>query len=517
MSEEAIKAGGLYNGVDKGRIYRITPIDARPGSWTKGLHLGDASNEELVKELANVNRWWRINAQRLLIDRADKQAIPALVQMAKNPASAMGRLHALWTLEGMGALKPDIIKTALNDTVPGIRENAIKLAELHLSGSAGLERPLFALQKDIDPKVRFQLLCTIGFLNTPEAAKAREKLLFENLNDNWLQVAALSARSSQAASLLNVAMNKFKPEDPAYASLAKRLASMIGSGGEVENIRNIISKATLSKSEKQTWQPAVLEGLADGLERRKIASSELQNEQEILIKTFFENPSSSMREAALQLLKVIGIHDESLAETSIKKAVSIMQDRSMPDEKREEAINFLSLRNPVVYQAQLKKLIVPQEQATVQLAALKTLSLIPGLTVSQYILKQWPVLTPEIRDAAISTFLSSPDRVSYLLDAIDSGRIHKSSFSFIQGVQLMTGGDDKLRKRARSIFAHNDAAKVNKEYQQALKLKGDQLKGKTVFIENCALCHQVKGQIGVPFGPDLGTVSKWQPKVLWLI
>ncbi|HLL41680.1 MAG TPA: c-type cytochrome, partial [Segetibacter sp.] len=375
-----------------------------------------------------------------------------------------------------------------------------------------LKSALFALQKDNDPKVRFQLLCTIGFLNTPEAAKAREKLLFENLNDNWLQVAALSARSSQAASLLNVAMNKFKPVDPAYASLAKRLASMIGSGGEVKSIRNIISKATLSESEKQTWQPAVLEGLADGLERRKIASSELQNEQEILIKTFFENPSSSMREAAVQLLKAIGIHDELLAEISIKKAVSIMQDRSMPDEKREEAINFLSLHNPVVYQAQLKKLIVPQEQATVQLAALKTLSLIPGLTVSQYILKQWPVLTPEIRDAAISTFLSSPDRVSYLLDAIDSGRIHRSSFSFIQGVQLMTGGDDKLRKRARSIFAHNDAAKVNKEYQQALKLKGDQLKGKTVFIENCALCHQVKGQIGVPFGPDLGTVSKWQPE-----
>ncbi|HEX8677479.1 MAG TPA: PVC-type heme-binding CxxCH protein, partial [Segetibacter sp.] len=47
MSEEAIKAGGLYNGVDKGRIYRITPVGAEPPSWTTGLHLGDASNEEL--------------------------------------------------------------------------------------------------------------------------------------------------------------------------------------------------------------------------------------------------------------------------------------------------------------------------------------------------------------------------------------------------------------------------------------------------------------------------------------
>ncbi|MBA2762668.1 MAG: dehydrogenase, partial [Segetibacter sp.] len=170
MSEEAIKAGGLYNGKDKGRIYRITPTNAKPATWTKGIHLGDATNEELVKELANTNNWWRINAQRLLVDRADKQAIPALLQMARNPHSEMGRLHALWTLEGMGALKHEMIKVALNDTSAGIRENAIKLAELHLSTSPELKKALYKLKNDKDAKVRYQLLCSLGFLNTKEAA-----------------------------------------------------------------------------------------------------------------------------------------------------------------------------------------------------------------------------------------------------------------------------------------------------------------------------------------------------------
>ena len=29
MSDEVIKAGGLYDGMDKGRIYRITPTNAK--------------------------------------------------------------------------------------------------------------------------------------------------------------------------------------------------------------------------------------------------------------------------------------------------------------------------------------------------------------------------------------------------------------------------------------------------------------------------------------------------------
>ncbi len=110
MSEQAIKAGGLYDGSDKGRIYRITPKDGKPADWTKGLKLGDANSEELVEELANTNLWWRINAQRLLVDRADKKAVPALTQMAKNTNSPMGRLHALWTLESMGELTPELIE-----------------------------------------------------------------------------------------------------------------------------------------------------------------------------------------------------------------------------------------------------------------------------------------------------------------------------------------------------------------------------------------------------------------------
>ncbi len=109
----------------------------------------------------------------------------------------MGRLHALWTLEGMKSLSADVIARALKDEVPGIRENAIRLVELYENGFPGLSANLLVMVNDKDPKVRFQLLCTLGYNNTPEAGAARQQLLFRDLNDDWVQIAALSANSSQ--------------------------------------------------------------------------------------------------------------------------------------------------------------------------------------------------------------------------------------------------------------------------------------------------------------------------------
>ncbi|MES1223403.1 MAG: c-type cytochrome, partial [Bacteroidota bacterium] len=41
---------------------------------------------------------------------------------------------------------------------------------------------------------------------------------------------------------------------------------------------------------------------------------------------------------------------------------------------------------------------------------------------------------------------------------------------------------------------------------------GDEAKGKTVFLANCGMCHQIRGKMGNAFGPDLGTVHNWLPK-----
>ena len=121
----------------------------------------------------------------------------------------------------MNKLPTALIVNALKDPLPGIRQNAFKFAELHLKKDPRLASALFTLQDDSDEKVRFQLLCTLGFVNTPQANAIRQRLLFKDINDRWMQIAALSAASSQSVDLLNAVLSKFDPSVPEYSSLVQ--------------------------------------------------------------------------------------------------------------------------------------------------------------------------------------------------------------------------------------------------------------------------------------------------------
>ena len=508
MGEEVVKSGELYNDMDKGRIYRITPSNFKAADWTKGL--APDNDEKLVKKLADPNIWWRLNAQRLLVDHANEKVVKPLIDMTRS-TSAMGRLHALWTLEGMGKLTPDLIAEALKDSVSGIRENAIKLAELHLADSPQLIDALFTLQNDVSTKVRFQLLCTLGFVNSTKAAEVRNKILFKDINDKWTQIAALSAASLQMESLLKVVLDNFKPAIPAYASMVERLATMIGSEGNPKSISNTIQKATTPVQQSEgDWQAPLLEGLAKGLQTKKFTESGFQKEENLLVKTFFENESTFIRKAALDVLKEIRLKNKN----AIDRAAKIASDQSQLADKRAQAIDFIALSDPEAHSSLLLKLFVPEEALPIQLAALRTLSTIPDTTVSHYVLQHWSVLTPELRDAAIITFFKSKERLSMLLSSIESGKVDVASISWPKQVRLMNQSDEVLRNRARAIFTRNNEKEINKSYQQALELKGDPIKGKEVYQKNCSICHQIRGEMGVTLGPDLGTIHNWSREAI---
>lgn len=513
MSDEAIAAGDLYDGRDKGRIFRVTPVNGKKADWMKGLTLGDASGDQLVAELANPNGWWRIHAQRLLVDRKDKNLIPALENLASNSSAEMGRLHALWTLEGMSALSSSAIKTALKDTVAGIRENAIRLAELHLQTDPSLSEALLALQHDKNEKVRFQLLLTLGYVPTITASEARNGLLFQDMENKWFQVAVLSAASLDANNLLGLMLTKYREEVPAYGSMIRRLTEIIGATAEEPTVHRLLLRALVPKtSAERNSQAAILSGLAQGIRNRKNGISISNDDQQLLLKSFFDSPSNGLQKSALQFLQSSKISDEALRTSAITKAASIVKDTLADDSKRAAAIDFLAFGNPADYQSMLEDLLVPQESTVVKLAALRILNQIPSTAVSHYLVDHWPVFTKEIRDASIRVFMTDTSRMRVLITAMEENKIPTNNVSFWTSIALMQVADDQLRERARKVFTKNaeEAKRISMQYQAALDLKGDPEKGKTVYMQNCAVCHQVKGQNGVAFGPDLGTIHNWK-------
>jgi glucose/arabinose dehydrogenase len=131
-----IKSKGLDQTVKHGRIYRLVYDGLKPGPSPRML---DEPSARLVTYLSHPNGWWRDNAQKEIIVRNDKSVVPALRQLARGeqgalaePPSALARLHALWTLEGLEEMDEEVLLAALRDPDVQIRKAAVRLSEPYL-------------------------------------------------------------------------------------------------------------------------------------------------------------------------------------------------------------------------------------------------------------------------------------------------------------------------------------------------------------------------------------------------
>jgi putative membrane-bound dehydrogenase-like protein len=510
MAEEVVSSGALYNGTDKGRIYRITPKGTKPLNWSNNLGMGDWSEEQWVEKLKDNSIWWRRNAQRLLIEKKSEQVPGSLIDLAQNPTYPVGRVHALWTLQGLGKLNSEWIRSALLDPEPGVRENAIRLAELHLDAFPELSADLLRLKTDQDPKVRFQLLCTLGFLDSPQAVQARNELLFQDLDKEWMQVAALSAPFEQSNQLMDAVLNAYQNGNPGYASLLQRLTAMTGASLDRDRILELIKRGTSNRiAGENSWQAPLLRGLALGIQSKKVPKSSFQSGEGMLVKAVFEHSALPVRQASVQLLGVIGISENPQVKATLDRAKKLAENKGLSEEERVLGVNFLALQNPEAYDDFLKSLIDPKEPLPVQLAAIKALGKIPDNSVAPFVLNQWASLTPEVRDEAINSLMANEIRMDLLLDALEKGTVQTSSLGWRRSVTLMNHSNEVLRTRARNVI-NKDLGKgeeILQQYQPALELKGTLANGRLVFENNCAVCHTMGTELGTAFGPDLSSLK----------
>jgi putative membrane-bound dehydrogenase-like protein len=508
----------LYNGSDRGRIYRIVPENSSfPPA--RNLRLSLASDEELVRYLESTNVWWRRTAQRLLVDRKSATAVAYLKDLFHQSPSALGRLHALWTLEGLKQLEPALIERAFGDSEAGVRENAIRLAEAHLQDAPALSVALLKLAKDPSPKVRFQLLCTLGFIDSPASRVAQDELLLGGLDDEWMQIAALSASSARAVEYFAMASAR-RPEltgaeSDARRSFLRKVGAVIGARQKPAELQKVLLAAAAdAQPGSRWWHAASLEGLADGVLRRKPDPALLKSVQDVLFR-LFENPATPIRRAALNLLQASNVGEGAGYQRALQRSLSVAGDRSLDGDQRADAISFLGLVRPGEHLELLKRLVDVQEPASVQVAALAALGKVPGEGVGTFLISKWRILTGPVRTQAAEAMLQDPARFPQILRALQQEDIQAWTLNFTQKRRLLMNRDPKIREAARAILDEKPGERdaVVKRYQPALNTIGDSARGKRVFQEICAKCHKLDG-IGAEVGPDLGTVRNRPASVL---
>jgi mono/diheme cytochrome c family protein len=169
---QQIESRELDKPIQQGRIYRIAPGNAK---GTPKPQLAQQATPDLVKHLSHRNGWWRDTAQRLLVERNDDSAADALRELATTAADSpdVARVHALWTLEGMGKLDEAIIEKALGDPARKVRAAAVRLTEpiLKSDGTGGelLRGKVIGAAKE--PDVQMQAALTLGLALPNDQAK----------------------------------------------------------------------------------------------------------------------------------------------------------------------------------------------------------------------------------------------------------------------------------------------------------------------------------------------------------
>ena len=159
----------LDSGRDRGRIWRLTPPGFKPPAPPR---LGKATTAELVATLENPTAWWRETAQRLLYQRQDKSAVGPLRKLTRASQSPLARMHALWTLDGLGALETGDILAALKSETAGLREHALRLAEPRVKTSPELAAAVRKCVDDPDARARFQAAIVLGELADDDSTAA---------------------------------------------------------------------------------------------------------------------------------------------------------------------------------------------------------------------------------------------------------------------------------------------------------------------------------------------------------
>jgi putative membrane-bound dehydrogenase-like protein len=498
-SRETAEAKDIYDGQTMGRIYRITKAAFDPGP---GPRLSRGSNAGLVHHLEDPGIWWRRTAQRLLMDRRGEDAVGPLVQMAKAGKSAPGRLHALWTLDGLGKLEPSLIAAALGDAEAGVRENAIVLAETRLA-EPKLVEALLKLEGDADPRVRFQLLATLGSVATPAAAAVRKRMLDRDMEDKWFQIAALSTSSNDALPALEAAIGSDWTNTPGRASYLEQLGSILGARGRSPELARVLASVSRPAAETSGWwRAAVLEGLASGMRARHSTLAPANT-----LFTLYDDPSPAVRRAALQLIEIAGL-PPGRSQARLQQAALVAADPKQPAERRADAVGLLALApagRPLEF---YRKLVEPSEPEAVQSAAVRALGKLQGVGPAKFLLARWRSLTPAVRNQAGEALLAGAERFPLLLDSIDSGEIQPWSLPPRLRTQMQMNRDPRLRERARALLAAKagNRDEVVRKYQVALTAAGDSARGKAVFEQTCSKCHKMDGVGPADVGPDLATI-----------
>ncbi len=507
-----------------GRIYRLVYVGKDKEGKAAGttasttMNLADAKPEQLIAALKSDNRFWRMQAQRLLVERGDMTVVPALLKLLQDrDAEPMAIVAAVQTIAGLNEFLRNLgsdMSAAPFMALKNHPAESVRVAALRtLPKAAGSLDPTQITGSELQVELARMLAMSEMTLGNDALVKFINKTAVDanTLEDRWLREAftCLAAKYPEAffaignadrAKLSASTMNRLLP-------LATLVSEHVARGKtDVEGTRSLLK--TLSSVQKE-FRTAMLTGLDKGWPKNEPLELTADDEKLLagLLKQISTEEQGTMVRWATKLgSKEMKSHLEGLASGWSKTVVDPKAPTAQRLSAAKDLVSLLSNDDATV--TQLAAQLAPQAAPELVNGLLDALSSSTATNLAPELLAAANKLSPASKNAALRVLLKRPATTDALLDAIEAGKLAASDLQLDQRSALAAHPDRKIAARAKKLLAASgglpnaDREVVIKQYHAASDTKGDAAAGKLLFKANCAKCHKHGGE-GENIGPDL--------------
>jgi azurin len=310
-----------------GRIYRVGYKQAPP---YKPLVLSKDKPQELVAALKNNNMFWRQSAQRLLIERNNRDVVPQLLALLQDQSVDEiginpGAIHALWTLKGLGVLEGadasavSAVYGALKHPAHAVRKTAVQVLPYQAASVNALLQANSL--NDNEPLVVLHSLLALSQM--PLSAEAEKAVLTRmesatEATDRWLPDAFASVLTSDKGKLLHTYLQQLAGK----ASTTQKTAStpISGTAHQHAAMQTASNTAATQKTVDSANKPDLVitsvrtEPASPALRETVRLFVEVQNQGEVAIANGTVTPLSIRIEGNNKLINLVSlVHTAGLA------------------------------------------------------------------------------------------------------------------------------------------------------------------------------------------------------------
>ncbi|MEK6249278.1 MAG: HEAT repeat domain-containing protein, partial [Planctomycetales bacterium] len=469
-------------GHQHGRIWRIRRRNHSNPDRSKP-DLNKASVGELVETLAHPVGWWRDTAQRLLIQRNDPQATEPLRQCAANHNNALARLHAIWTLHGLGTLDTETLSQWLQDENANIRRHSLRIARSQ--DSQHIRRLAIKLIADPHPAVRFEAALALAHVTDPSKQAALIEMAANDYQNRWLSLALLHSAGDQTLELVGRMIQDHKQWSK---DLNEHQIDFLIRAGQQAGISKPRSKSWLRKQREpgeaacdRNSTIAVVAGMAGTLGSGTLAKWCRQD--------------NSLSDRVAQV---------------VRNALTVAADPTNTHNLRLAAIKLLTLGRPVEVQLTLQRLLLRDADQELQQAAARSLADLNDLAAARQVYKDWPQLPTSLRRLILLAATRTTGSMLALAEAMQQETVQPAEVPAEILAYLRETGSDSVRKQITLLLQNkieSNRSKIIAHYQEAFTLTGNPDQGAIHFKQNCLSCHTIQ-RVGKQIGPDLSGIGR---------